>query len=378
MTGRPAVTGAACRVPAGSPVPDPGPLGVHHLYSCPRWLHVLALGGRPPGGWVTAGGRGLLPVHRGLPTRNRRYATATLFRDLPGGIPSGEFCYAGALSAYQAEVPTRPGGGGDEVAALLDEAGAWSGGADRLVVPYLTHRVASALPARLAARLVPEDVEAWSPPGVSTVAELLTVLPRKQRQNAQRNQRHFDRSGLTAAAEPLGACLDEFAVLAEAASRKHGQHDDSSALRRHLAAIADTFGADAVVFAARDRAGLLAGAVLGVRHDGDLFMRMSGFDEERTRGSAAYFTLMFYLPLDGAPAGPPPAVHYGAGSLAPKLHHGARLDPLWTLLPTVVGPAERAAVLHRRLAGLPAEVPEGVRRRFIDLLGAGRARSGEG
>ncbi|MFC0003445.1 GNAT family N-acetyltransferase [Micromonospora siamensis] len=378
MSGPPAVTGAACRVPANSPVPRTGPLGPHHLYSCPRWLHVLTVGGRPPGGYATAGGRGLLPVHRGLPTRNRRYATATLFRDVPGGAPPGEFCYAGAMSAYQAEVPTRPGGGGDDIAALLDEAEAWSGGADRLVVPYLTHRVASALPARWADRLVPEDVEAWSPPGVGTVAELLAALPRKQRQNAQRNQRHFDRSGLTAAVEPLGACLGEFAVLAEAASRKHGQHDESSALRRHLGAIADTFGADAVVFTARDPAGPLAGAVLGVRHDDDLFMRMSGFDEERTSGSAAYFNLMYYLPLDGTPDRPPRAVHYGAGSLAPKLHHGARLSPLWTLLPAAVAPAQRAAVYRHRLAALPAEVPEGVRRSFTDLLDAGHAGSGAG
>jgi Acetyltransferase (GNAT) domain len=312
-------------------------LGPHSLYACPRWMQVLEDGGRIPAAYLTqsaSGDRvGLLPFHTQLPTRNGQYSASHLMRGLRE-FEGGKCAYGGALSAYQCEIPTTSGHDPREaISSLLQDAYARSVAADLpLVVPYLTMRTVTRLSGEPARSLVLEDLDCWFDAQASSLADYAAGLPRKRRQNLGRDLRLFRDAGLVAGAEPLADCLAGFARLVAESSRKYGEPYDEPGLAAHLTAIEKTFREDAVVFTARTLPGDLVGGVLGIFHEDELYLRMTGFDQNATARSGAYFQLVYYSPLDHRAARPHRRVHLGLELLRTKLQHGAVTEPLWTLI----------------------------------------------
>jgi hypothetical protein len=343
-------------------VPVPAGLGDHPLYACPRWLHLLAAGGRPADAYLTDVDdrpAGLLPLHLSAVTGNARYAAAHLTRGVPGADPAEVFSYGGAMSAYQLELPVVAGADPRRaVAGLVGAAQRTAAAAGRrLVLPYLTARAAATLPAELRGRLVLEEVEAWlDVPG--TLDDFQAAVPGRRRRKIARNLRLFAESGLRAATEPLAGCLTEFVPLVCAVSLRQGQRDEAAGLTAHLRGIADAFGDDAVVHTARTPDGVLVGGALAIRHGDTGYLRMSGFDDARVEGAAAYFELAFYQPMRQPAGRAVRALHFGMGTLQAKLLHGATPRPLWTLLPHDLTAAGRHEVGRGRLAAVTADLPE--------------------
>lgn len=312
-------------------------LGPHSLYACPRWMQVLEDGGRVPAAYLTRSASGdhvgLLPLHTRLPTRNGQYSPGYLMRGLRA-FEGGKCAYGGALSAYQCEIPTIDGHDPREaISSLLQDASARSVDAGMpLVVPYLTMRTVTRLSGVPARSLVLEDLDSWFDAQASCLTDYAAGLPRKRRQNLGRDLRLFRDAGLVAGAEPLADCLTRFARLVAESSRKYGEPYDEPGLATHLTAIEKTFREDAVVFTARTLPGDLVGGVLGIFHEDELYLRMTGFDQDATARSAAYFQLVYYTPLDHRASRPHRRVHLGLELLRTKLQHGAVTEPLWTLI----------------------------------------------
>lgn len=118
--------------------------------------------------------------------------------------------------------------------------------------------------------------------------------------------------------------------MAAANSKRHGGTDDRTQLTQHIGQLVQHLGPDAMLLAGLDDDQLVSG-VLVIKHRRHLFVRLVGFDYDRTPGTFSYFVLMFLAPtilhedLDDIDD-----VHLGVGALGTKLLHGARPEPLST------------------------------------------------
>lgn len=302
--------------------------GPHGLYSCPSWTLALEAGGRRATRVLTgpAGGQ-FLPWHHEATSRNPMYSTAHLTRHLSTACRSWSVC--GSLSGYQLDLLQREGVGSEAVPVLEEAAAAAHSLGSGLLVPYLTAESSKSLPAALRTRLLLENFEAWFEPDAMTVPEYVAGLRSRRRRNWRKDANAFEASGLRAEVLMLSEFVDEFVELVAHTDRKYGHTPDDAALSEHLRAIADVFGADALLLACRNEL-RLGGAVLAIRHGDELFLRMSGFDPAMTDGAAAYFKLAYHLPLEARSEISWTRVHHGIGMVALKHRHGATLRPLWT------------------------------------------------
>jgi hypothetical protein len=328
------------------------------VYASPRWLEVQTLGGRAPSRLLTApdavGARAWLAIHDRVPTRNPRYAIASLcrgFSQLPAAAS-----YVGLASGYQTDVATRAGC--DVLAAVFADALA-SGPAQPLIVPFATDRLARALAefAPDAPRLL-EAGDAWLLDPARSFEAWRATLPRPTRQTILRDERQFAEAGFAESIEPLGASVAAFAELVSLHARRYGLDEPVAALAPHLAAIAQVFGDDALLFAAR-RDGRLVAAALGLVHGEHIYMRMVGNDHEVVAGTGAHFVLTFYRPLALCAARGFAGVHLGLSIDRTKRSRGATIEPLWTVvLGALPAPVDGRALFAERLAAI-AEQDEG-------------------
>ncbi|MFG1953708.1 GNAT family N-acetyltransferase [Micromonospora sp. NPDC048830] len=252
-------------------------------------------------------------------------------------------------------------------AALLRQAQRTASAEGRpLLVPYLTDAVAQVLPADLAGARLLQAFDCWHESEAGSPEEYVATLPRKRRQALNRRVRDFVRAGLTAGVEPLREHIDVFARLVTNTSAKYGLASRPQAMAEHLRHIAAVYGDDAVLFVATDDRGEIVGAVLGLLHADELYLRMTGFDYAATDGSSTYLVLAYHQPLAYRRERPHRRVHHGTGLLYTKLLHGARPRPLWTLL---LG-ARTEGVDFAGINGLrAAELLEGLPAEMVDLAG---------
>lgn len=300
----------------------PCPAVAHDLYSCPRWLGMLASDGRGAEQIVTAG-ESRLPLHESVKTGSRRYSAAHLFRDLTQ-CPARPLL-GGPASGYRTAFERELSGSSSifrQLGAVASDAG------QVVVVPFLP---ADALPtAADGGVLLHEEVECWMRPASEPQA-LINSLPNDRRRDLSMKYDVFKESGLRVAALPLTpARCSQFGVLASLSAAKYGSKGDPAGLGEHLMQIARHIGRDAQLVAALDGE-VLVGGVLMILHRRRLFVRFVGFDYERTAGTFAYFVLMFLAPtLLRNDLGDFDDVHLGVGALSTKLRYGARARPLST------------------------------------------------
>lgn len=181
----------------------------------------------------------------------------------------------------------------------------------------------------------------------------------KRRRTAIRHEREVFRSvGYDVACEPVHGCLDELAPLMVGLQRKYGHAASPDVVRRLIAAQAEQFGADALVFTARD-GGALVGFALALVHGGELYVRMAGFDYARLHGAFEYFNLGMYEPVDYACRHGLGRVHLGIESYHGKRLRGASLVPLATVLPAsaVPDPDRLAADAWARIVRAVEDLP---------------------
>jgi hypothetical protein len=342
-------------------VPYPGVLRAHSLYACPRWLEVLERGGRAAD-YVTSGQPGappigVLPLHLTSPTRNSWYSPEHLLRGLPSDTSSWSF--AGPVSAYQTDIATVVDDPFDEAAALLVRRAREVATGRHLILPYLTTTAVERLSPPHTGTLLLENFDCWIETPAWSLEQYRQVLPSRRRKAIDRDLRAFTRSGLHAGAECLRDDVDAFAQLVVNNSAKYGNAGDHKALSRHLAHIADMFGDAAVLFTARNFGGDLVGGVLAIRHGDVLYMRMSGFDYTATADASAYFVLAYYMPVEHRLQHPYRRAHHGIGALRTKHLHGARLEPLWSLLlGPEIDPRTVDRVNNERFTDLTRDLPE--------------------
>jgi hypothetical protein len=322
------------------------------VYASPRWLEVQMAGGRAPTRLLTASRagspRGWLPIHDRLPTRNPRYALASLCRGFPH-IPASA-SYVGLVSGYQTEVATLAG---EDVLAELFEDALRSGPDQPLIVPYATGRLARAL-AHIApdAPCVLEAADAWLLNPFPTVDAWLAAQSGDLRRQVMRDERSFARAGLEDAIVPLGGHVQPFAELVSQHARRHGLDEPVAMLVGLLSAIARAFGDDAVLFTAF-QGGKLVSAQLGLVHGDHIFMRMAGDDQDVVGGSAAQFVLTFYRPLRFCAERGLAGVHLGLAIDRTKRSRGATIEPLWTIvLGALPAPVDARSLLEARLGDI--------------------------
>lgn len=316
----------------------------HDLYSCPRWLALLASGGRAPERDVSAG-ISRMPLHKESPTSNARYAADHLLRNLDVTLEEPPMI-GGPASGYRTDFERDHRQHSSPVFEALRDIADETGRA--IVVPFLP---ATARPAAGDGPvLVHEEVECWLRPAPHIDAYLAT-LPKSRRWTLRKELAAFNDAGLRLDLLPLEPPIqDEFAVLAAANAARHGGNDEPAQLAGHLAQISDHLGPDANLLAATD-GDHLVGGVLVVRHRRKLFVRLVGFDYTRTSGTYCYFVLFFLGPtLLRHQLGDIDDVHLGVGALSTKLLHGARAEALstWVYVPGNPLPAETGENADRR------------------------------
>ena len=326
------------------------------VYASPRWLEVQTRGGRPPGRVLTApdasgAPRAWLPLHDRVPTRNPRYALATLCRGFPAPPPAAR--YVGLTSGYQTDIATIAGA--DVLPALVAEALALAPTLP-VIVPYATDRLAQALRALApGAPCVLEAGDAWLRATADSFPAWVAALPKFARQDVHRDERKFAAAGLTESVEPLAGEVARFAELVSLHAHRYGLDEPVAALTPHLAAIAEVFGDDALLFAAR-RGGRLVAAALGLVHGDHVYLRMVGNDHAEIGGSSAHFVLSFYRPLAWAIARGLAGLHLGLSADRTKRSRGAVIEPLWTVvLGALPAPVDAAAVSRARLVAIAAD-----------------------
>ena len=346
------------------------------LTSSFRWSEILRSQGRAPALWLSSESEGWnLGVHDASPTSNPLYDLPHLFRFVRPTVPSQPLL-GGLMSGYQTEVncgstTDRSHATQRSLAALAELAhteNRWA------VVPYLTDRsINHALP-MLRGQLLLECLETWFEPEPGGIDNYLAGLSSKHRTRRQRELRNFHASGLETAVEPLSGRTGMFATLVAEHSRKYGASENVEALTRFLESIASWFGDNALLYEVK-RGRKVVGAMLGLRHNGDLYMRMSGFDYAAVEGAGAYFMLLAYLPLMSRGTHGFCRIHWGVGSLEGKVVRGAQLRPLWTwiLSPSSSGQALDVDVINS--ARFAEQLPWARRARttnssFRDMLGS--------
>jgi uncharacterized protein len=270
--------------------------------------------------------------------------------DRPAWFPFG---LLGTRSSYRNELLVHPSRRGDErllaelVAAGLETArdmGAVSTALMFLSVDAI-RALLPVLPAGMAVMLTSADTRLtvdWP-----DFDGYLEWLPRRRRRSARAELRVFGNAGFDLSMARMSECVEEGGPLFAALIRRHGIAMTDEEGRTTLRSQADTLDGHAVAWVCRREGRMVAFAVC-YEMDGDLNARLAGFDYEATEGTAAYFTLAYYLPIRYAIERRLRSVTWGPAAYEAKLYRGAWLEPLWS---AVVPPEAIAQRWRRATAG---------------------------
>lgn len=182
--------------------------------------------------------------------------------------------------------------------------------------------------------------------------EYLGSLSRKRREAVRRERRRLEQAGVTFEVVDLDPRLRaEMAPLELNLMRRYGLDADVDVLLDDYRTLEQLLGATARVFVAR-RGGRLAGFLIGLRADDELYLRQLGFDYELQDDLPLYFGLVFYAVVEYALAEGVSRIDYAVESAEAKRSRGCRLEPQLAYLKGVEAEADaRVASLVRALAG---------------------------
>ena len=169
----------------------------------------------------------------------------------------------------------------------------------------------------------------------------LASLPRKRRNEMQRELRRFADAGATVEVLPAPAAagvLDEVAELEASVSRHHGRPEAASRPAAVNARLAAAFGEDMLVVVARHRGRCVASATL-FRHGDELHGRSAGIDHRPARPIFAHFVAAYATPVRIACDLGLHRVGFGIAAFPAKVARGARLVPLAAALPPDAPPS---------------------------------------
>jgi predicted N-acyltransferase len=159
--------------------------------------------------------------------------------------------------------------------------------------------------------------------------EYLGSLGDNQRHAVRREMRAFVEYGCEGVTGRLAEWGSGLAPLLAKLLRRHGRPGDETEVREHLASLAQALPDENVVFVALWK-GDPIGFVLVISSHGDLYVYKAGFDYEHSLRSAAYFNVMFYLPIRFAIDHGYGWLHLGTAALEPKLRRGAHPQSRWS------------------------------------------------
>lgn len=183
----------------------------------------------------------------------------------------------------------------------------------------------------------------------------LRHLSSQRRRSARREAALFSASGMTIERAHLSECLEEVAPLGASLQLRYGHQVSAAELAKELSAQARHLDQESVVLLCR-RDGRLVAFTLLYRWDDTLYARLAGFDYEQVAGSAAYFNLAFYEPVQLAIETGATSLHLGMASWKPKAFRGAVFEPQWIVVwpPPRISGAWRRAAKREAAQGEPA------------------------
>ena len=156
----------------------------------------------------------------------------------------------------------------------------------------------------------------------------LASLSSSRRHAVRRERTRFAASGLQVTEARLSECCEALARLAAPLQARYGHRHTASELEAEFSRQARQLDHCSWVLICR-RGERPVGFTLFYRWGHTLYGRAAGFDYQEVAGTAAYFNLAFYLPLEHAIRTGARELHLGLASWQAKVVRGARLEPSW-------------------------------------------------
>jgi hypothetical protein len=168
----------------------------------------------------------------------------------------------------------------------------------------------------------------------SCTDDLIDSLPGSDRRNAMRRERRrFQRTGMHLNRLRLADCWQALVPLLANIGRKYGSPQDDDAVAATLERQVKALDHCGVVFTCNDGDNLV-GFSVGYEFGDELAMRLVGFDYDRLRGVGDEYTqLLVHEPLRYCYERGLRRLHLGADAYAAKVRRGARIVPLWAVVP---------------------------------------------
>lgn len=261
-----------------------------------------------------------------------------------GGWVLGERCrpaewrptlLIGTRSGYVNEWLVRPGEGGAAPRALrplLMAAAqlALRDGCASWAAMWMSSNAAAQLAAALgpATHLLLGSGSASLDAGFPDFAAYLASLGSSRRHAVRRERARFAASGLQVTEARLSECCGVLARLAAPLQARYGHEHSVAELEEEFGRQARQLDSCSWVLISH-RQGRPVGFTLFYRWEDILYGRAAGFDYPEVAGTAAYFNLAFYLPLEHAIRTGARTLHLGLASWRAKVVRGARLEPSW-------------------------------------------------
>lgn len=301
---------------------------------------------------------GVLPTYLARTPANPRYDPFRIFGQeltgsavqeawqpvLLGGVPAG---YRNELLLDQRLAPRRR----EEVlrhlwaqfGQLADELGAGCAG-----LLYLTSDALRPL-----CDCLPEDVpvlltgaECWLEVPSGSFDAYMGRLSSRRRSIVRRDLAAFADTKATIELRSLAESHRDLAPLLANLQRRYGSPVADDAVADRLRAQAACLDRFSVVFVCLHD-GIPIGFSLGYQFGDAFYVRLCGFDYERTGPGAEYFNVVFYEPIRYALEHGLTTLHFGMESYRAKLLRGCRLEPLWSV---VAAPENRVGAWRHRAA----------------------------